>query len=83
MKKVLLMSFLACLVAAPAMANDPAKLDEKFTKMDKNADGVITQDEHATAKDHKFEETDTDGDGQITKEELKTSWEKKKSDHKS
>ncbi len=77
------MAALATFVAAPAMANDPAKFDEKFSKMDADGNGSISESEFTSAKAEKFEDADTNGDGMISKEELKAAWEKKKEEHKS
>lgn len=83
MKKAILMATLATFVAVPALANDPAKFDEKFTKLDSNSDGQVSKEEHAAAKEEKFEEADTNNDGNLSKEELKAAWEHKKEEHKS
>lgn len=80
MKKAILMAAVATFIAAPAMANDPAKLDEKFSKMDTDGNGSISQSEYTTAKADKFEDADTNGDGMLSKEELKAHWDKKKQD---
>lgn len=87
MKKAVLMAALAAFVATPALANDPAKMDakidEKFSKMDTDGNGSISEAEFTSAKAEKFSEADTNGDGMISKEELKAAWEHKKEEHKS
>lgn len=55
-------------VAGMAFAHD--NLDEKFTKMDANADGKVSADEHAAFSEAKFTEIDADGDKRITVTEM-------------
>lgn len=66
---------LAAVIAAPAMANDSAqmdaKIDAKFAKIDKNSDGMISDDEHEDASEAMFKEADTDKNDSISKAEMK------------
>lgn len=75
MKKLLMMTALAAFITAPAMANDPAKIDAKidakFAKMDKNSDGFISDDEHEDAAEAMFKEADTNKDDKLSKDEMK------------
>ena len=72
----------------PAFANHDkspaerqAKIDEKFAKMDKNGDGMISDDEFEDKTEEKFTAIDTNGDDKISKEEMST-YKKAKWDHK-
>ena len=47
-----------------------ARFDEVFAGLDKNADGVLTQDEVPEKLADRIAAADADGDGQVTKEEL-------------
>ncbi len=75
MKKALMMSIAAlAFVAAPAMANTKdidAKVNEKFSKLDTNKDGMISQTESDAGGEQKFAEADTDHNGNLSKAELK------------
>lgn len=82
MKKLFLgVAALSILAAPAAMANSAnidAKVDEKFTQLDANGDGVVTQEEFVIVKDSKFSDTDKNADGNVTKAELKAHMEAKK-----
>lgn len=73
MKKLLMGVVALTILAAPAMAKD---IDEKFSKMDKNGDGMISESEFTAQKgsDYKFSDVDTNGDGFVSKEELAAHW---------
>jgi len=42
-----------------------------FEKMDTNADGVISLEEHSAKAERRFKKMDTNSDGKVTKEEAK------------
>jgi len=42
-----------------------------FEKMDTNADGVISLEEHSAKAERRFKKMDANGDGKVTKEEAK------------
>ena len=75
MKKLVLLSTMFALCAAPAFANmdsaDHKAMEEAmFTKMDTNGDGYISKEEHDAYAAKMFAEADTNGDGKISKDEM-------------
>lgn len=81
MKKLMLGAAALSILAAPAAmantANIDKKVDEKFSQIDANGDGVVSEAEFATVKDTKFSDADANADGTITKAELKAHMEAK------
>ena len=43
-----------------------------FEKMDTNADGVISLEEHSAKAERRFKKMDANGDGKVTREEAKS-----------
>lgn len=76
MKTVIWFAALA-LSAAIAAAQDGSRVDERFKKLDANADGKVDKTEYAEANkdarnpDRRFKRIDADGDGTITLEEFR------------
>jgi Ca2+-binding EF-hand superfamily protein len=54
----------------PAGFGGPPSVGDIFAKLDKNADGKLTQDELPATHAERIMKADTDGDGAVTKEEL-------------
>lgn len=81
MKKLMLSAAALSILAAPAAmantANIDAKVDEKFTQIDANGDGAVSEAEFAAVKDSKFSDADANADGTVTKAELKAHMEAK------
>jgi hypothetical protein len=61
---------------AMAFSHDHSDGDHRhpssFSEMDKNGDGVLTQDEVEGPMQHDFSQIDTNGDGELTQSELDT-----------
>ncbi len=69
-----LLSTLALLACAGALAQQPASPEEIMARNDVNEDGVITRaeaEESGTPLATIFDMVDADGDGRITMEELR------------
>jgi len=61
----------ALLLAGPALAQEGnLSLDMLFSRLDANADGVISAEESATLKTRQFNRADRDGDGILSAAEF-------------
>lgn len=97
MKKILMLSALALVMAVPVAQAGKHKGgkhhgEKMFEKHDTNSDGVISKDEFMASAEERFAKMDADGNGEITKEEaeavrkaMKDKWKehKKNKKHKS
>ena len=68
MKKALTVGFLLLLPAAASAAD---KSQDMLTKMDKDKDGMISQQEYLDSKTNMFQQHDKNKDGKLDKNELK------------
>lgn len=70
----------------PALANidkdNSAKIDHMFKKMDMNANGSISMEEHDSFSKKMFEEADTDNNNMISRDEMKAHKMKEKEEMK-
>lgn len=86
MKKLAFAAAMLAVATAPAFANDEAHMksmvDDKFSMMDTNSDGMISKEEHDAAMNKMFSDADTNSDGMISKDEMmaatKAEWAKYK-----
>ena len=90
MKKIITAAAMLALMAAPAFAKTmhddahiKAMVDDKFSMMDTNSDGMISKDEHDAAMTKMFNDADTNGDGMISKDEMTAEVKKEMAKYKS
>ncbi len=88
MKKLATAAVMLACMAAPAYADMhddahmKAMVDEKFSMMDTNGDGMVSKEEYDAAMTKMFNDADTNGDGMLSKDEMmaakKAEWSKYK-----
>ena len=71
----LIMSLLGLAICHPLLAQEPNSANQQSKKdrlqqLDKNGDGMISQDEFLAQATARFKKMDSDGDGQLSKSEL-------------
>jgi Ca2+-binding EF-hand superfamily protein len=65
------------LVTSPAFADNHGdkrghKMEEVMDKIDKNGDGIVTEQEFIEVHKEQFDTLDENGDGEVTEDELKS-----------